>query len=236
MPDFSRRSEDLEIMDNLACEGEVVAQTLRELETINALLGGNAVTIDAIARVAGNIERSRKLEICDLGCGSGDMLRLIHGWATRKGKDVKLTGIDANPFIVEFAKDRTKGLPINYQAVDIFSQDFQSQKFDIVIGTLFYHHFSSDALAAFFARLKTQTKHAIVINDIHRHWLAYYSIRWLTKLFSRSSMVKFDAPLSVLRAFSKQDLKEILKDAGISHYEIRWKWAFRWQVIIDTSV
>jgi hypothetical protein len=45
-------------------------------------------------------------------------------------------------------------------------------------------------------------------------------------------MVKNDAPLSVLRAFSRDDLNTILTNAGIKNYQIRWRWAFRWQVIV----
>jgi len=80
--------------------------------------------------------------------------------------------------------------------------------------------------------LKNQVKTAIIVNDIHRHPLAYYSIKWLTSLFSKSSMVKFDAPLSVLRAFKRNELKSILKKAGVENYQLRWRWAFRWQLII----
>ena len=41
MPDFSKRSNDEEIMDDLNCAGHVLDQTLRELEIINKWLGGN---------------------------------------------------------------------------------------------------------------------------------------------------------------------------------------------------
>jgi hypothetical protein len=44
-------------------------------------------------------------------------------------------------------------------------------------------------------------------------------------------MVKHDAPLSVLRAFTKRELVEILEKAGLIDYRIKWRWAFRWQVI-----
>ena len=79
------------------------------------------------------------------------------------------------------------------------------------------------ASAAIFHSLKNQAKRGLVINDIHRHPLAYYSIKWLTQLFSKSAMVKFDAPLSVLRAFKKEDLKRILHQAGITTYQLKWK-------------
>jgi hypothetical protein len=72
----------------------------------------------------------------------------------------------------------------------------------------------------------------IVVNDLHRHWLAYHAIKILTRLFSKSAMVKYDAPLSVLRGFTRGELADILKKAGIVQYTLKWKWAFRWQIII----
>jgi len=242
MPDFSKRSDDVEIMDDLACAGEVVHQTLREIENINRLLGGNYVTVNGVKRVLHSVggrlstvhgKSGRVLNVTDLGCGGGDLLKLIRKWAIRRGIELTYTGIDANPNIVAYAQAHTSGSPgIVFEAVDILSEDFKKRRFDIVVGTLFYHHFSSDQLAIFFSQLKRQTSVGIVINDIHRHWFAYYSIRWLTQLFSRSSMVKYDAPLSVMRAFRKQELQDIMRKAGITDYSLRWMWAFRWQVVI----
>ena len=48
-------------------------------------------------------------------------------------------------------------------------------------------------------------------------------------------MVKFDAPLSVLRGFSRNEWIEILNQAGIVNYSLKWKWAFRWQIVVDSS-
>jgi 2-polyprenyl-3-methyl-5-hydroxy-6-metoxy-1,4-benzoquinol methylase len=242
MPDFSTRSDDVEIMDDLACSGEVVHQTLREIENINRLLGGNYVTVDGVARLIKAVHGPRStvhgreviLNVTDLGCGGGDLLKLIRKWALKKGVSLSYTGIDANPNIVAYAQAHTSGTPgIAFETVDIFSDEFKRRKFDIVTGTLFFHHFSSDQLVSFFHQLKQQTSVGIVINDIHRHWFAYYSIKWLTQIFSKSSMVKFDAPLSVVRAFRKNELREIMRRAGIAHYTLRWMWAFRWQVVIE---
>jgi 2-polyprenyl-3-methyl-5-hydroxy-6-metoxy-1,4-benzoquinol methylase len=233
MPDFSSRSQQIEVMDDLQCSGEVVNQTLRELEFINHWLGGNQVTISGLNKLLKNHDRSQEITIADLGCGSGDMLRLIDRWARERKFNVTLIGIDANSHIIEFAKTNSTDFPqIQFRALDIFSSEFQSMKFDIVIGTLFYHHFTIDQLKSFFDRLKKQAKLGLVINDIHRHPLAYYSIKFLTGLFSKSSMVKYDAPLSVLRAFTKQEIVEILKGASLKNFTIHWKWAFRWQVVV----
>jgi 2-polyprenyl-3-methyl-5-hydroxy-6-metoxy-1,4-benzoquinol methylase len=181
-----------------------------------------------------SVHSSEEITIIDVGCGGGDMLRLIDRWAKKKNKKVKLTGIDANPNIIDFAKKNLNDLKrIEFKAIDIFSPEFQSIKCDIVVGTLFFHHFDQKQLSSFFAKLKKQVRIGIVINDIHRHTLAYYSIKMLTRLFSKSAMVKFDAPLSVLRAFTKNELIEILSNATLKHYTIQWKWAFRWQVVVQ---
>ncbi len=228
---FSNRSSGIEIMDDLNCNGEVVHQTLRELEFINKWLGGNAVTLDAVEKLTTGLKNTT-LSIADLGCGSGDMLRLLSDWASKRQIKLQLTGIDANPHIISFARTRCADHPeITFEAVDIFSDEFKKRKFDIVLGTLFYHHFDSDHLIRFFSQLKQQARIGIVINDIHRHWLAYYSIKYLTQLFSHSSMVKFDAPLSVLRAFKRNELENIMTNSGMRHYTLKWKWAFRWQTI-----
>jgi hypothetical protein len=103
---------------------------------------------------------------------------------------------------------------------------------DIIFTSLFCHHLSESDLVSLFRRMKTEARTGFFINDLHRHPLAYYSIRWITRLFSRSYLVKNDAPLSVRRGFSRSELISLLEAAGITNYSIRWRWAFRWLVIV----
>jgi Methylase involved in ubiquinone/menaquinone biosynthesis len=230
----SQRSEGIEIMDDLDCRGEVVNQTLRELDFINQWLGGNQVTLQPLRRIISTLPSDKTITIADLGCGSGEMLKLI----AREFRNHKLNliGIDANPNIIEFAKLHTAEVPaISVKTVNVFDPAFENESFDIVIATLFMHHFSESELARVLKTLKRNTRTAIIINDLHRHPLAYRSIKILTSLFSRSAMVRFDAPLSVARGFKKEEWIGILKEAGFKNYSLIWKWAFRWQLIIDTN-
>ena len=220
-------------MDDLDFHDDVVFQTLHELDFINQWLGGNAVTLDAIEKIWKGIAKEQSISIVDLGCGSGEMLRLIANKSTHQNRNVFLTGVDANSHIVDYAKNHSRDFTnIKFEALNIFSDQFLSRNFDIAIATLFLHHFSDEELIRFFGALKEKIKVGIIVNDIHRHPLAYYSIKWLTSFFSKSRMVKYDAPLSVLRAFKRNEIKSILEKTGIKNYELRWKWAFRWQLII----
>ena len=227
MISLQTRSSDLEIMDDLDCHGEVVDQTLRELEVINRLLGGDYVTLNGINQLTN--KSKKEYTIADYGCGGGDLAAKIVISGREKGLEFRVTGIDANPHIVDFAKRHHP--EISFVALDVFNNQ---TTYDIITATLFVHHFDEDQLVDLFKKMTSQSRVGVVINDIHRHSLSYYSIKLLTQLFSKSAMVKFDAPLSVRRAFKKNDLIRILNKAGITNYKLKWKWAFRWQIVIPS--
>jgi 2-polyprenyl-3-methyl-5-hydroxy-6-metoxy-1,4-benzoquinol methylase len=233
MPDFNNRANGQEIMDNLHVSGVDLHRALRELESINYLLGGNYVTLNGLTQLLDKKQTTEDIHVADVGCGSGDMLKLMRKLLERRKISAMLTGIDANPNVITYAAAHTPAVcRIQYEVLDIFSDEFKKRRFDVVTGTLFFHHFTSQQLVAFFNTLKDQVSTGLIINDIHRHWFAYYAIKWLTKIFSRSPMVRHDGPLSVLRAFNRNDIVEILERAGIRNYRIKWCWAFRWQVIV----
>lgn len=232
MSRFSQRSLQKEQMDDLECSGEVLEQTLRELKTINRWLGGNQVTTLGLDQVVEDFPQP-DYSICDVGCGGGDMLRIIHEWAKERKHKVRLTGLDANPNIIELAKKRLGDLSgIQWDVQNVFSEEFRNSKTDILTCTLFTHHFTDDELVSLLKSFQQKANLGIVINDLHRNPIAYFSIRFLTSLFSKSTMVRNDGPISVLRAFSRKDWERILSNAGTSNYRLSWHWAFRWQLVI----
>jgi len=226
-------------MDEFTLGGEAMAQTLRELRFINKWLGGNAVTMQGLDILKDTIAEAKNqpsgdtITIADMGCGGGDMLILMAEWARKRQLSVRFTGVDANDYIIGYAQEHTAHFPeIAYSNANVFSPDFQQQPFDIVTCTLFCHHFTDEELIILFRSLKDQVRVGIVVNDLHRHWLAYHSIKWLTRWFSRSYLVKNDAKLSVQRSFRRADWERILHKAGIEKYQIVWRWAFRWRLVI----
>jgi SAM-dependent methyltransferase len=234
MPSLKKRSYEAELMDDLEGGGADMARTLDELEIINKRLGGHTVVLDGLKRILNKkpVIDNTVLSIADLGCGGGDMLRIVARWARKRGIKVQLTGVDANEFIVRYAADKSVDYPeISYICKDIFSEEFSLTHYDIVMCSLFCHHFEDGQLARLFSQLHKQARKGVLINDLHRHWFAYYSIKYITRVFSGSPLIRNDAPLSVARAFSRKDMQHILKDAGIRHYTLRWMWAWRWQVI-----
>ena len=232
MSRFDQRSREKEIMDDLDCSGPVLEQTLRELKTINRLLGGNGVTNRGLSQVVQRFPQDQ-YSLVDLGCGGGDMIAVMQTWASKKNIPIRFIGADANANTITLAKERQKALSeVHWQVANVFDSTFLEQQVDIATCTLFTHHFTDEELVQLFQGLKQKVRLAIVINDLHRHPLAYYSIKWLTRWFSKSPMVQNDAALSVLRSFKRRDWKSIFEEAGLGKVEIRWCWAFRWQICV----
>jgi 2-polyprenyl-3-methyl-5-hydroxy-6-metoxy-1,4-benzoquinol methylase len=230
---FAERAAGPELMDDLTLASEALRQNLDELETINTWLGGYAPVLNAFRRLRPRFPAGRPLRVADLGSGGGDTLRQIARWARRQGVAVALTGIDANAFMLEYAASKSAEYPeIGYRQFDIFSPKFQAQPYDVLTCSLFCHHFTDVELVTLLQQWQQQAEVAVVINDLHRHWLAYHSIKWLTRLLGGSYLVQHDAPLSVARAFRREDWVALLARAGITRYELRWRWAFRWQVVL----
>ena len=232
MGKFTKRSEEKELMDDLNCSGGELHQTLRELKTINRWLGGNYVTTSGLEKIFRNYPQD-SYAVADIGCGGGDMIRVMDDWAKNQGKTVDFTGIDANRNIIELAAVRLADLPkVTWRVQNVFETGFSTEKVDISTCTLFTHHFTDSELVELLKFLREKSRLGIVINDLNRHPLAYYSIKWLTGIFSKSKMVQNDACLSVLRSFSRSDWERVLRAAQIEKFNISWHWAFRWQVNI----
>lgn len=226
---LEQRSEEVEIMDDLEISGEVVDQTLRELDTINRLLGGNQISISAFKKMAAD---RKTISFADLGCGGGDIMIAMAKWARKKKIEASFLGIDANQNIVDYARKNSASFPeISYKTVNIFSEEFKREKVDIIHCCLFTHHFSEKELVDLLKHFKMQASVGVIINDLHRHPLAWWSIKILTKVFSRSSMVRNDACVSVARGFKRNELVQILRKASIEKYQLTWKWAFRWKLV-----
>jgi hypothetical protein len=221
----------MEIMDDFTMEGVLFRDTLDKLEIINRFLGGNSVTINGLKKILKNQPKNKTITIVDLGCGNGDILRDISKFGRKNNYSFKLIGIDANLAATEYAKELSKEYSeLSFKTMDILSEDFKKQSYDVVLCTLFLHHFKNEELISF---LKTTTDKAtigVVVNDLHRHKLAYYLFK-LIGFFIKNKMVRQDGLTSVLRAFKKKDLENIAKEIKV-HFSIQWKWAFRYLWIL----
>jgi hypothetical protein len=85
-------------------------------------------------------------------------------------------------------------------------------------------------LVSFLENTLKQTKIGVVVNDLHRHTLAYY-LFMLLSVFIKNKMIIEDGLTSVLRGFKRKDLVDLSKKLQVKPL-ISWKWAFRYQWIL----
>lgn len=230
MPSFEQRSYQKEFLDRDDIPFEDIKRNMQELDFINRKLGGHDITLDGIvALMKDQMIFNSSSQIVEIGCGGGDNLRAIRNWAEHIHLAVKLTGIDINPECIAYAKEQKRNRGIEFILSD-YKKVFFENKPDVIFSSLFCHHFSEEELVFMLRWMQENSQLGFFINDLHRHWLAYYSIKLLTKLFSRSYLVKNDAPLSVQRGFRKQEWNSLFAEAGIRNFNCQWRWAFRWLI------
>ena len=229
--DTSHRSSEMEIMDDFTMEGVLIRDTLDKIEIINRFLGGNTVTIKGLKKILKNQSKNKTITIVDLGCGNGDILRDIAKFGRKNNYSFKLIGIDANLAAINYAKELSKEYSeLSFKTIDILSEDFKKESYDIVLCTLFLHHFKNEELISFLKTTIEKATIGVVVNDLHRHKLAYYLFK-LIGFFIKNKMVRQDGLISVLRAFKRKDLENISTQIKV-HFSIQWKWAFRYLWIL----
>ncbi|WP_298301449.1 methyltransferase domain-containing protein [Hydrotalea sp.] len=224
-----KRTYQPELLDAENILFEAIRLNMQELNFINTWLGGHAITVKGFKQFIGN---RQQLTVCEMGCGGGDNLKAIASFCKQRQIALTVIGIDKNASCIEVARQlQGNWVDAQWIVADYASVQF-IQKPDIIFSSLFCHHFTEVQLNFQLQWMQQNSRLGFFINDLHRNYMAYYSILFLTKLFSKSYLVKHDAPLSVARGWIKKEWKTLLQLAGINHYVITWEWAFRYLIIV----
>lgn len=227
MVNVTYRSTQTEILDEPHLPFEDVIQCMKELNSINTLLGGHAITKVAVKQFLKN-NSNKPIQICEIGCGGGDNLAAID--SIKNKPTTTYIGIDLIEACTAFAASQYPQLPAKWIASD-YSKVIFEKKPTLIFSSLFCHHFSDEHLVTMLQWMYHNSEQGFFINDLQRHPIAYHLIKWLTKIFSKSYMVKNDGPISVTRGFKRKEWEILFQKAGIQQYQIQWKWAFRYLII-----
>lgn len=231
--DTTYRSNEPELMDDFSMKGELLRDTLDKLGKINKWLGGNHVTLNGLKKVLIDQPKNKLITIIDLGCGHGEILRLIGDYGRQEGYKFKLIGIDANQDAIDYAIELSQDYEeLTFENINIFSEEFQDLDYDVVLSTLFLHHFNQDEIHNLLKIITSKAKLGIVVNDLHRNKVAYGLFKLLGLVISNHMIVQ-DGLTSILRAFKRDELENIAKQLNLKS-QICWKWAFRYQWLIKT--
>lgn len=226
---MKERSKAQELMDlgPAFYTPEEYADCLKILFKINKLLGFFNSTIKVLKQFP------QDASLIDVGCGGG--LFLLH--LSEYFPNMNMLGIDVSETAIVQSQNelkRWKKSNLEFQLQKQLALDLPKQSVDIVLTTLVCHHIDQDDLIGFLQNAYQAARKAVIINDLHRHAVAYWFYKITSPIF-RNRLITHDGLVSIQRSFKRAELERLLQQANITNYQIKWGFPFRWQVILWKS-
>jgi SAM-dependent methyltransferase len=224
--DFDHRADTPELMDDPTVDYETFRACLVDLAKVNRMTLAYRPTMAFLNRLheAGLWPQDRPAVILDVGSGYGDMLRRIKTWARARRLDVRLQGLDRNPWAARAAERAPGSEGIQWLSEDLFDH---SSGADIIISSLFTHHLDDDSLARFLRWQEANARIGWFVNDLLRHPFSYYGFALLSRVMMWHPFVRHDGPVSISRAFRPEDWTVLLAKAGAHQARIEPWFPFR---------
>ena len=224
MPKFlSKRNPGLvEWMDRPDCDRELLFNTYRQFSRINRLLSGwNSIYRDHIRPMIQ--QKKGEISILDIGCGGGDIIRLLDRLCKQDGLQAEFTGIDPDSRSIEFLA--TQKWPGNIQFLPVHSGDLvqQNRRFDMVISNHLIHHLTDASLKSVCSDAEQLAASKVLFSDIERSDLGYLSFRIIAPLLFRNSYIVKDGLISIKKSYRKEELQNKLPDG----WKVQRKFPFR---------
>ncbi len=204
------------------------AECLKILFEVNKLMGFFNSTVKALKQFP--IDSS----LVDIGCGGG--LFLLH--LSQSYPHMSLLGMDVSEAAIEQAQHelmRWKTKNTQFELQNQLALELPKNSVDIVLTTLVCHHIDDDDLVGFLQNAHQAARRAVIINDLHRHPIAYWFYKYTSPILFRNRLITHDGLVSIQRSFTRAELTCVLKKANITNYQIKWGFPFRWQVILWKS-
>ena len=67
----------------------------------------------------------------------------------------------------------------------------------------------------------------MIVNDLNRSRVAYASIYILTRLLTQNRLTRYDAPVSVMNAFTPDEMQAMAQEAGWQQFEVHRHFPYR---------
>ena len=213
-PDLSRRATEPEQMDRPDCDGERLARTLGQYRAINATLSASRRLIRRYLFPLLEREADREFTWLDIGAGACDLPMWVIRVARARGWRVRITALDHDPRVVEWARKATAGYPEISVVAGAVEALPSLGVFDIVFANHLLHHLDDAQVPVVVAAAGRQARLGFLLNDLRRSRFAYLGFYALAGLFLRSSLAFEDGLLSIRRGFTGADLERWMRESG----------------------
>lgn len=215
LANLNTRSSIPEIMDSLDCDSKMLLQTIHQFKYINKFLSGIFPLLQNTL-----IDHMKSLcrpnyTVIDLGSGGCDIPLWLLRISRQQSLHLKIYCIDNDMRTTEYALNKyryNKNISIlTGNALDILDK----LEADYIIANHFLHHLSDQQIVLLLKKVCKQSKCGFIINDLLRSRTSLFFFFFFASIFFRKSFSLIDGLLSIARSFSRDDLQEYIKLAGI---------------------
>lgn len=211
---MAQRIPAREQMDAMDADPASLRRSLRDIRHLNTMLGWTTFTTRAVASHVRSRGMSR-FSLLDVACGSADIPRAISHWSDRHGVRAEIVATDYHPVMLAVAREVCAGAPnVRIERQDALALSYRTGRFDIALCTLALHHFLREDAVQLLSELARVGRRVLVF-DLVRSRLAYCGAIALTRAARMDPMTRYDAPLSVRRAYTARELRELAAEAGL---------------------
>lgn len=193
-------------------DGCIVERSLADVARANALFGGTRAVLAeleiALAEVGGRLATT-EITLLDVGTGVGDIPARARESAERRGFTMRTVGVDRCEALARAA--RSDGLT-TVQA-NALALPFADRSVDIVMCSQLLHHFERARAIELLREMDRVARLRVIVSDLRRSWLAAAGI-WLASFpLDFHPVSRHDGVVSVLRGFTRAELREMVSDA-----------------------
>jgi hypothetical protein len=205
----------LEMMDRPQPVSLELERDLQRLRQLNRWFGSYRLVSTFTRRW---VLPGAQMRAVDLATGSGDIPRLVVDYGRTIGARIEIDAVDQQPATLEIARGLSAEYPeISYHEANVLEWDSQ-RGYDIALCSLALHHFNDDDGVKLLRRCCALSKRFVLVSDLRRGFLLRTGVYMLTALIFREAMTRFDARLSVQRAFSFIEMRELAIQAGWQNF------------------
>lgn len=206
-----------EMIDTGEGTPQEIAASLTDMQSLNRWFGGQATSVALFRRVLARTGRSR-LKILETGAGFGEVPLKARSILHASGIQLEVTLLDR---VQAHLGRKARGV-----VGDALALPFRDGAFDVVSCCLFAHHLEPEGVLAYANEALRVASSAIVINDLVRDPI-HYALAWAGRIFYRSRLTRHDAPASVRRAYTREEMDRMLSASRAAEVEVSQQFLYR---------
>lgn len=215
-------------MDEPELDRVELAENFRDIRRVNRLLGGSAIILRHLPELLDGISPGRAVRVLDLATGSADIPLAVAGWASRRGLTLEIIASDYSDEILDIARAHIAHNPaITLRRDDARAVDLPDGSVDIVLCSLSLHHFDPEDAVRVLREMRRLGSVGFILNDLRRSRLGFAAAWVAAHATTRNRLTRNDAPLSVRRAYTPDELRALLRQAGVAHARVTKRPWFR---------